>query len=122
VGGLRLSIITPQSGSEASDTTVALIGDGFVWGTKGALGANAFTLVEYQSPGLLKAVVPKGLVPGLYDVTVVNPDGREARMPAAFTVTKDTTGIAGGCGCDGTGGAPWAAVLLLVGAAAGRRR
>ena len=118
----HLVAITPPTGSAASDTTVALMGDGFAWGVRGALGATTLSSVEFQTPGLLKAVVPKGLDPGVYDVAVVNPDGREARLPAAFTVTRDTSDVAGGCGCDGSGGAPGVAVLLLGVALAGARR
>ncbi len=51
--------------------------------------ASALASIAFVSPELLTAVVPAGLPTGVYDLFVVNPDGRVGLVDKAFTVTAD---------------------------------
>jgi hypothetical protein len=48
------------------------------------LGETALRDVELRPDGALEALVPAGLGPGAYDLTVVRPDGREGSLGAAY--------------------------------------
>ena len=95
------------------------------------------TTVTLDSPAVLSAVVPSGLVAGVYDVTVINPDGTQAVLRQAFTVIPagTTAGAAAGTtssgatsgaesngGCSSGSGSFSALGLLAVGLAALQRR
>ena len=45
--------------------------------------------VRLQPDGTLTATVPAGLPVGLYDLAVVNPEGREGRLPGAYRALAD---------------------------------
>ena len=85
-----VSAITPSSAANDLDAQVTVTGSGFA--TSGAvkvlLGATGLTNVAVAGDGTLTATVPWGLSPGVYPVTVTNPDGAKASLPAAFTVTQ----------------------------------
>lgn len=51
--------------------------------------ASALTGVDFRSEGLLTARVSAGLVPGVYDVLVVNPDATVGLLPSGLTVTEE---------------------------------
>jgi hypothetical protein len=50
------------------------------------LGSRELGSVSFESVRLLRAQVPAGLAPGLYDLLLVDPRGAEGRLPAAFRV------------------------------------
>ncbi len=48
------------------------------------LGETDLRDVQLRPDGALEAIVPKGLAPGAYDLTVVRPDGRRGTLVAAY--------------------------------------
>jgi cysteine-rich repeat protein len=50
--------------------------------------AAGLTAVGYVDGGRVTAVVPEGLIPGAYDVVVVNPDGAVGLLPGGFDVVN----------------------------------
>ncbi|MBN2392785.1 MAG: IPT/TIG domain-containing protein [Anaerolineae bacterium] len=89
--------IAPNSASNALDTSVVISGTGFTAGMSGTmviaqptayLGNAALNNVTWVNSTVLSATVPWGLVPGVYTLTVVNPDGGTGSLADAFTVTQ----------------------------------
>ncbi len=95
---LTVSAIDPTFGWANADTPVTISGDGFSAvpraylnphnATAGAVAAG-LTSVAFVSAQRITGVVPKSLPTGLYDLIVVNPDGRVGLLDSAFTVTAD---------------------------------
>lgn len=100
---LLLLAVEPDIGADASPTPVTLRGtfhapvetdlttgrgvlrEGFsAW-----VGETPMEEVALVSSGELEAVVPRGLAPGRYPVSVEDPLGRRARLEAAFLVVAD---------------------------------
>ena len=79
--------VDPASGRDDSDTSVTITGTGFVDTPTVTLGTTDLTNVAFTDSDTLTATVPSGLTPGIYPLTVVNPDGGSAILPNAFTVT-----------------------------------
>jgi Sortilin, neurotensin receptor 3,/IPT/TIG domain len=80
--------VSPALWANDIDTAVTISGSGFVATPKVSLGSTALTGVTWVNGTTLTATVPWGLNPGLYPITVTNPDGAKASLPAAFTVTQ----------------------------------
>ena len=94
--------VDPPSGWNGQDTPVTISGQGFVAPIRENLnkGGSIRVLDEfrveleisplleivYRGSGSIDAVVPAGLTPGTYDLTVINPDGTSGTLPDAFTV------------------------------------
>lgn len=58
--------------------------------SSGGVGAaSALRSVDWEDPTLLRAVIPSGLEPGVYDVVVVNPDGTIGFLAAGLEITAD---------------------------------
>ncbi len=102
--------VTSVSPASAAQFTLAVDlqveGSGFEPGAavrleKGAMVIDAYNVNVVSGELITCTVGLFGAEPGLYDVVVMNPDGKEARLPAGFTVTSP-------CGAGGG-----AAVLLL---------
>ncbi len=79
------------------DTPAVILGTGFAAVLSGTqvitpptayLGNAALSDVIWVSTTTLSATVPWGLEPGVYTLTVVNPDGGMGSLPNAFTVTQ----------------------------------
>ena len=94
---LTVTAMTPAFGAEDQNTAVVIDGAGFkstprvyLTPTGSPAGALAQSLagVTFQSASRLTAVVRAGLVPGSYDLVVVNPDGSFGIKTQAFTVTS----------------------------------
>jgi len=81
-----LDSIVPDSGLSTQDTPVTVYGSGFITTPVLALGETWLPNVVQVSSTTLQAVVPAGLTPGVYDLTLVNGDCQEAVLPDAFTV------------------------------------
>ena len=80
---LRLDEISPSSGSTDGGTLVLLSGDGFRPDSVVAVGGSSTTDFTFFNPQRIR--VRTGAHPsGLEDVTVTNPDGAHATLPAAF--------------------------------------
>lgn len=91
--------IDPVSGPNDHDTAVTIRGTGFATDATGTippwvrLGTTPLTNVTFISVRTLTATVPKGLSPGLYTLSVTNPDhsGGTVSLTDAFTVTPPPT-------------------------------
>ena len=77
----------PASGRDDSDISVTITGTGFVDTPTVTLGTTPLTDVIFVGDTTLTATVPAGISPGIYPLTVVNPDGGTGSLPNAFTVT-----------------------------------
>jgi hypothetical protein len=78
--------ITPNSGYNDVDVDVVIGGADFVDPPAVYLGAYALTNVVWVSDTTINATVPMGLTPGVYALTVTNPDSQSDTLPAAYTV------------------------------------
>lgn len=90
-----VGVIIPASASNVRGTAVAITGTGFAAdGTTPptvTLGATSLTAVTFVNDTTLTATVPSGMTPGVYDLTVTNPDAGSASLTNAFTVTLPPT-------------------------------
>jgi len=92
-----VTAIGPASAYNDLDTSVVITGTGFAAGLTGTLvitpptvwlGSTRLTDAGWVSSTTLTATVPWGLDPGVYTLTVTNPDGQAGSLPNAFTVTQ----------------------------------
>jgi len=83
---LELTGINPQSGVNDVDTAVTITGDSFVAPLSASIGETEMLSVEVVDIATVNAVVPAGLDPGFFDVSVTNPDGTTATLIEAFEV------------------------------------
>ena len=94
-----VAIIDPASAYNDIDTAVTITGTLFATDATGTVSPNAslsntasgsvaLTNVAFVDSATLTATVPWGMDPGTYDLTVTNPDGGSATLPAAFTVDR----------------------------------
>lgn len=83
-----ISGVNPSSAPNDLDTSVTITGTGFANGATALLGDTLLRDVRWVSATALTAIVPWGLEPGVYTVTVVNPGGISGTLPNAFTVTQ----------------------------------
>ena len=94
-----VSAVEPSSAPNDIDTPVTITGTDFTavmddTGTvvltppTASLGGTPLTNVTYVDSTTLTATVPWGIDPGIYELTVVNPDGGSGSLPGAFTVTQ----------------------------------
>jgi hypothetical protein len=91
-----VAAVRPAWGFNDQPSRIHITGAGFQLGLSGNcradvpprvwLGQHELPDVQYVSTGWLEAVVPAGLAPGSYDLTVRNPDGQSATWAAAYTV------------------------------------
>jgi len=88
-----VTAIDPASSANDIDTPVTITGADFASGATGTVapaasrGGTPLTNVTFVDSSTLTATVPWGMDPGVYDLTVTNPDGGTASLPSAFTVT-----------------------------------
>ena len=87
VSAPTVSAILPAAAPNDRDTPVVVSGSGFLSGATATLGTTPLTTVVVVSDTTLTATVPQDLTPGLYDLTVTNPDTGTATLSGAFTVT-----------------------------------
>jgi photosystem II stability/assembly factor-like uncharacterized protein len=94
-----VSAVDPAAAPNDIDTPVTITGADFaavmdesgtvvVTAPTASLGGTALTDVTFVDSTTLTATVPWGMDPGVYDLTVVNPDGGTGSLPGAFTVTQ----------------------------------
>ncbi len=110
-----VTIVDPTSAPNDIDTPIVITGTNFAAILSGTmvitppttyLGSTALEDVVWSSNTTLSATVQWGLEPGVYTLTVVNPDGGMASLTNAFTVTQ-------GIGVWTTGG-PYGGRIQLV--------
>jgi hypothetical protein len=89
--------VDPTSTPNDLDTSIVITGTGFTAGLSGTLvitpplaylGDTALEEIIWVNTTTLSATVPWGLEPGVYTLTVVNPDGISSTLQNAFTVTE----------------------------------
>ena len=97
---ITVTAMTPPFGAQDQNTAVVIDGAGFkstprVYltpsGSPAGSLAQALAGVTFQSATRLTAVVRAGLVPGSYDLVVVNPDGSFGIKTQAFLVTSSAS-------------------------------
>ncbi len=84
-----LQSITPDVGTPYQPVPVQIAGEGFVERPAARLGETWLLSVTQVTTRLLTGVVPAGMPPGLYDLTLVNGDCQEGVLPNAFTVVGE---------------------------------
>jgi photosystem II stability/assembly factor-like uncharacterized protein len=87
LASLEVNSVDPAAAPNDLDTPILIGGAGFSATPMVYLGDTALTGVTWVDSATLSAVVPWGMAPGAYTLTVVNPDEVSATLPAAFTVT-----------------------------------
>jgi hypothetical protein len=83
-----VTAIDPATATNDIDTTVTITGTQLAATPTASLGTTALTNVAWVSSTTLTATVPWGMTPGVYTLTLVNPDGGTATLTNAFTVTQ----------------------------------
>ena len=78
--------IEPNSAPNDFDTSVVILGSGYVDSPTVYIGETLLEEITWVSEDQLDATVPWGLAPGDYTLSVENPDGSLASLPDAFTV------------------------------------
>jgi len=111
-----VTLVDPSSAPNDLDTPIVITGTDFAAVLSGTLvitqptaylGDTALEDAGWVSTTTLETAVPWGMDPGVYTVTVVNPDGRSGSLPDAFTVTQ-------GIGVWATGGPYGGEIVGLV--------
>jgi len=92
-----VTAVDPDSAPNDIETAIVLSGSGFTATMSGTsiitaptvtLGDTELDDVVWGSTTTLSTTVPWGLDPGVYTLTVVNPDGGTGSLPNGFTVTQ----------------------------------
>ena len=78
--------IAPDQGEGTAPTSVVITGTGFVPVPTARLGNSAFISVSAATANEISGTVPAGLTPGVYALTVINPDGQSDSLSPAYTV------------------------------------
>jgi hypothetical protein len=102
--GPRPEEVEPSTGAAGQAVSVRILGRGFnpmvkasyddperskiETAFRAALGSHDLENVLYVDGQTLEAAVPSTLSPGVYDLVVTDPAGREGKLEAAFTVTS----------------------------------
>jgi photosystem II stability/assembly factor-like uncharacterized protein len=86
---VEVTSITPEQGGNDLDLAVTISGSGFNPTPQVLLGSQPLQDVVWNSSSELQAVVPWGLLPGTYTLTVINPGGvGQGSLPDAYTVSN----------------------------------
>jgi hypothetical protein len=82
-----ISGVNPSTVSNASASTLVVTGSGFLNGAVVVVAGYGALTTTFVSVTVLTGVLPAGVAPGTYTITVVNPDATTASLPNALTVT-----------------------------------
>jgi IPT/TIG domain len=101
---VTVTAINPNTSVTTASPSVVISGTNFELGATALLGTNALAITNLTGTSV-RATVPAGLTPGVYDVIVRNPNGVEGKLMRGYTVfdTDGGMGTGGGAG-GGTGG------------------
>ena len=120
--GPSITSASPNQCVESS-TIVVIKGVNFVSGATVRFGGVAAAEATVISSTEIRARISSSLAPGIYDVTVTNPDGKSATLPQAIQVgactptpTPTATATAGGACPNGN----WSKKIALVPSASGQ--
>lgn len=81
--------LVPATGPFTGGNTVTILGHGFVSGARVLFGSILATNVEVASDGnSITATVPPVQTPGVVNVKVINPDGKEVSVPGSYTYNQ----------------------------------
>ncbi len=83
--------INPNNARQGSTVNVTITGEGFHPGANPFIGSTPLQEVEQPDTQTLVGVLPAVLLPGVYDVVVVNQGGKTGSLPAGFTITAGVT-------------------------------
>ncbi|HMN31331.1 MAG TPA: IPT/TIG domain-containing protein, partial [Caldilineaceae bacterium] len=78
--------VLPNQGSNAVENEITVVGNNFGAGALIRLGTIILTPTTFVAVDTIQSVVPAGLPAGVYDITVINPDGGMATLTNAYTV------------------------------------
>jgi photosystem II stability/assembly factor-like uncharacterized protein len=81
-------LVDPASAPNDLDTPIVITGTNFVSVSAVYLGDTSLSDVEWVTSTMLRALVPWGMDPGVYTLTVSNPGGESDDLPNALTVTQ----------------------------------
>ncbi len=81
-----VTAVTPNSGTNDEVTIITIDGGFFQDGAAASLDGTPLQSILFVNDGRLLAVVPNGLAPGTYDLTVTKPGEHSGVLPRAFTV------------------------------------
>lgn len=84
---LALTAVQPGSVSNTVTTELVVTGNGFVDGAVVVLSGIGGLETTFVSGSLLRAILPSGVNPGVYSLTVVNPDAASVTLANALTIT-----------------------------------
>lgn len=87
---IAVTAVQPTSVSNTVATELVVTGIDFVDGAVVILTGYGALETTFVSSNLLRAVLPAGTAPGVYTLTVVNPDASSAALANALTVTAPT--------------------------------
>ncbi len=95
-GELAIERIVPDRGPPDRNTEVVINGAGFPFGAavRATLGDARLLETTVLSSSTITAIVPAGLPPGTYALSIARADGQVAILPDAFTVTGATLKVA----------------------------
>jgi hypothetical protein len=79
----------PDTLSNAYQSSLTVYGSGFIQGAYIVLSDGTFLQTTYLNSEMLSALVPPGLAPGPYNLTVVNGDDELVSLIPAFTITGE---------------------------------
>ncbi len=85
--------ISPTSGSAIENTPVVITGENFIDTPSIRLGETWLISVTQVSSTTLNAVVPGGIIPGTYDLSLYNGDCQPVELPDAFTIDVPISGL-----------------------------
>lgn len=115
---VTVTAINPNTSVTTASPSVVISGTNFELGATALLGTNALAITNLTGTSV-RATVPAGLTPGVYDVIVRNPNGVEGKLMRGYTVFDTdggmgTGGGAGGGAGGGGGGSTGNEVLALT--------
>ena len=81
-----ITFVNPTIMIAGYQNTVSISGSGFESNAQVMLGSTGLQVTGTITPTSISAQYPSGFNPGLYDVTVKNPDGGQFMFPGAITI------------------------------------
>lgn len=87
-GGFAIDRIVPGAGAPDLNVDVVINGRGFPFGESitARLGDTRLLEATVRGESTITAIVPAGMAPGTYPLSVARSDGQEAILPSAYTV------------------------------------
>ncbi len=87
-GSPTVTAVNPALSPNDLDVEIIITGTNFTAGATAALGESMLEDVGWVSSTSLTATVGWGMEPGIYTLTVENPDGKTGSLTDAFNVTQ----------------------------------